>query len=214
MKKLFLIVVILNVANLKSQQLDSVKVSSANITALDTIYLNVYGKSDYGTVTSKNYSLNANVVNVNVNTCSGSLYTPFPFKSTIKINPLNVGTYKIKVALKEYNNLSSPCTDLTSTNYDSLIINVTASTLALKQNNNSFSFVNIAPNPFQNTIKLNLQLLNTCSISIFNNLGKVVFVNNKYLSNHDIDLSFLSSGIYYLKAQNNLEQKTFKLIKN
>ena len=215
MKKLFLIYIVLINGTIKSQTIDSVRIANTNaITTLDTVYLNVYGISDYGTVTNTNYSLTANKIKATVNICSGALYTPYPFKSTIKISPLNLGAYKIKVALKNYDGITTPvCTILNSTNYDSLNINVIAPT-AIKQNNNVFSLVNVIPNPFQNAIKLNLPPQLNCNIIITDNLGKFIYQKEKYNSNQELDLSFLLDGVYFLKVNSNSQQKVFKIIKN
>jgi hypothetical protein len=72
----------------------------------------------------------------------------------------------------------------------------------------------LSPNPvkdkftveFENNIRIQ-------KIDITNSLGQVVYSLDKPVSKHEIDLSFLSGGVYYLKAQNNSEQRVFKIIR-
>jgi len=44
-------------------------------------------------------------------------------------------------------------------------------------------------------------------------LGQLVYDLKNPLSKQQIDLSFLSSGVYYLKVQNDSGQRVFKIIK-
>jgi hypothetical protein len=50
-------------------------------------------------------------------------------------------------------------------------------------------------------------------LKITNTIGQIVYSSLSKNVKEAIDLSFLASGVYYLKVQNNLEQKVFKIIK-
>ncbi|MDO8998425.1 MAG: T9SS type A sorting domain-containing protein [Bacteroidota bacterium] len=71
------------------------------------------------------------------------------------------------------------------------------------------------PNPIKN--KLNIELTDSkpinARINISNSLGQIIYKIDNVNSKQEIDLSFLASGIYYLKVQSNSEQKAFKIIK-
>ena len=215
MKKLILIIIILINYNLKSQQLDSIRISNSGIiTSLDTLFLNVFGLSDYGTILSKNYSLNANVINATVNTCSGVLYNPFPFKSIIKINSISAGIYKIKVALKEYNNTSGSCAILTSTHYDSLNINVVAGNTTTFHKYLNLINYSIYPNPFINELTLNVNSQELKKLILKNLLGQTVYQTEFYKSNVTLELPTIAVGAYiaeiYLNNQLNFRTKLIK----
>ncbi|MDO8998426.1 MAG: T9SS type A sorting domain-containing protein [Bacteroidota bacterium] len=77
------------------------------------------------------------------------------------------------------------------------------------------SGLTIYPNPTKD--KLNIEILisetKNIKLNITNSLGQVVYSIDNPDVKHEIDLSFLTSGIYYLKVQNISEQKAFKIIK-
>jgi len=77
--------------------------------------------------------------------------------------------------------------------------------------NNEFE-IKLFPNPVKDKLTLEFEH-ELKSLDITNNLGQLVYVLKNPLSKQEIDLSFLSSGVYYLKAQNNSGQKVFKVIK-
>jgi hypothetical protein len=184
------------------------------ITSIDTIYLHVYGSNgEFGSVSGKSYNLSGLTVNALVNTCSGGLQNISFIYASIKINPLSVGVHKIKVTVKDYDNFIHPgCTFLKSTVYDSLNIAIVLPN-AVKKNDSEIKSVKIFPNPFMGVFKLSLEGSSEYRLSIRDNLGKVVYETDKYFSNQEIDLSFLSKGFYFLKIQNNFEQRSFKILK-
>ena len=216
MKKIVLILLVFSFINLECQTIDSIRISNGGvITTLDTIYLHVYAvDGEGGTVSGTNYSLSGLTVNATVNICSGGLNIASYIDALIKINPLSVGSYKIKVGLKNYDNFIHPgCTFLKASNYDSLDINV-AEPNAIEEKSNAVNLIYIMPNPFKNSINLKFPTMTECKLSILDNIGRLVYEKNRYNSNQEIDLSFLSTGIYYLKVQSGAEQKNFKIIKD
>ncbi len=215
MKKVILIFLAIVSFNLKSQTIDSIRISNVGlITTIDTVYLKIYTTNDDGGyLTSTSYSVSGTNIYVLVNTCSGPSLILAPLNVFVKINPLNFGNHKIKVRIKDYDNFLSPgCNVLKYSTQDSININVVLPN-SIKENSNVFTFANSIPNPFQNSIKLKIPGINECNLGIFDNFGRMVFEKNKYNSEHEIDLSFLSEGVYFLKIQNNNAQKVFKIIK-
>ena len=90
-----------------------------------------------------------------------------------------------------------------------------AVTTGIKNNLDKIENIKLYPNPFNNKLKLDFanNISEHTSVSIFNSLGQIVHFDADLNLEEEIDLSFLASGIYYLKVQNNSEQKVFKIIK-
>lgn len=80
---------------------------------------------------------------------------------------------------------------------------------------NKFTLVKIYPTPFINKLNIDLATIETqdIQISIVNTLGQIVYTTKNSNPQQEIDLSFLTGGIYYLKIQDKSEQKIFKIMK-
>ena len=78
-----------------------------------------------------------------------------------------------------------------------------------------FEKITIAPNPFNNTIKLLGDNFNKedYKLIVYNNLGQEVFLKDQFLN--EMNLDFLVKGVYFLKviAKDNNSFKTFPIIK-
>lgn len=75
--------------------------------------------------------------------------------------------------------------------------------------------LNIYPNPTTSKVFFDNSIHNFENVSVVNSLGQVVSKNtfSTFLSNQEIDLSSLPSGIYFIKLNNNQITKTVKVIK-
>jgi len=73
--------------------------------------------------------------------------------------------------------------------------------------------LNVYPNPTSGKLNLKFSALQIISVRIENALGQLVYEQKELNSDKELDLGFLSSGIYYLTIQNKSEQKTLKLVK-
>jgi hypothetical protein len=75
--------------------------------------------------------------------------------------------------------------------------------------------IEIYPNPIKDKLNIDFNIIKTENIklNIFNLLSQIVYSIDKPNTKQEIDLSFLASGIYYLKIQDNSEQKVVKIIK-
>lgn len=217
MKKIFIFFLILQVNFLKSQFIDSIVVLNGSfITTIDTVRIKVFTTSgEGGTIQSSSYSVNGSTITGTLHMCSGGLATVFHSSTVIKINPLNAGTFNAKIKLMDYDTFFSPsCNVLKASVSDSLNINVQLFN-DVKENNSWFNNITLHPNPFNNQVQIvNNNYEESFKIGIFDVFGKNVYtgINNKDKLN--MDLSFLKSGIYYLRAYNNSQQKTFKIIKD
>ena len=76
-------------------------------------------------------------------------------------------------------------------------------------------FISIAPNPANNSFKIQSDLCNDeeCQLQIYTLLG-VRVVDKTIVSSEDIDISSLKKGIYLIKISNQNQHKNSKLIKN
>lgn len=75
--------------------------------------------------------------------------------------------------------------------------------------------IKIYPNPVNDKLILDFDKVTNYEIklTIINSLGQIIFSLNNSSQKQKIDLSFLATGIYYLKVQSYSEQKLFKIIK-
>jgi hypothetical protein len=82
-----------------------------------------------------------------------------------------------------------------------------------KSENNSE--VKIYPNPSKDILNVDFGTFETQKIklNIIDNLGQVVYSLNNANPKEEIDLSFLASGVYYLRIESDDNQKIKKVIK-
>ncbi|MBL0048823.1 MAG: T9SS type A sorting domain-containing protein [Bacteroidetes bacterium] len=85
--------------------------------------------------------------------------------------------------------------------------------IAQQQQNQHIAF----PNPFQNSIELNMQELHeNTSIKIFDLTGQIIFNQNTTVGSKNLKIATLEwpNGIYFLNLKNEKEELNYKLIKN
>lgn len=127
-----------------------------------------------------------------------------PLSSTIAASPSAINTYTAEM-LDSLHCVSLPamatidvenCTDILE------------SSLASKD-------LSVYPNPVKDKLQLNSNSfeLKVQKLTIRNSLGQVVYIQDELKNKQEIDLSFLQAGMYFLKLQNNSEQRSFKIIK-
>lgn len=110
--------------------------------------------------------------------------------------PFSLNIYAIKICLKEFRSGS-----LASTSYREMVIDGSALTSVNEINSNEPVF-SLFPNPVSQLLKINFkQEINSSEIKIFDNLGKEVLSKHNNNIELDIDVSILSSGIYYIQAE-------------
>ena len=74
--------------------------------------------------------------------------------------------------------------------------------------------LNFFPNPIKDKLFLHFEsTLKIDKISISNALGQIVHAVNNPQNNQEMDLGFLPGGVYYLKTENKMGQKVFKVLK-
>jgi Secretion system C-terminal sorting domain len=92
------------------------------------------------------------------------------------------------------------------------IMNINA-TVGLSEISN-MKDITIYPNPVINKLYLGFnQETQLDKLIITNTLGQSVFQSNDKLNSQEIDVSFLSSGVYYISIYVGNEQKQIKFIK-
>jgi hypothetical protein len=92
---------------------------------------------------------------------------------------------------------------------------IKSNTAAIVVNANSLNGVRIYPNPLINKLNINFEMNRSenNNIQITNTLGKTIYSKDTLTQKQEIDLSFLESGIYYLRVEGFNVSKVFKIIK-
>lgn len=72
----------------------------------------------------------------------------------------------------------------------------------------------IYPNPTNNTVTVETDYFKNTTITLTNNIGKVVFTKTLTSNKENIDLSTFSKGIYLLTLKNQEHISTFKILKD
>jgi len=80
---------------------------------------------------------------------------------------------------------------------------------------NNTTFFSVFPNPTTNqlTISANNTQTNTTTINITNIYGKQVINTTFNTNNHNIDISHLAAGTYFIEVKNGSTKNIFKTIK-
>jgi len=81
------------------------------------------------------------------------------------------------------------------------------------ENRNDEFDITVYPNPFEEQIKFQIHSKNVVEIFVFDAIGKIVFCKTLAGDAAYIYPNELNSGIYYLVANNGIEQKSLKIIK-
>ena len=99
------------------------------------------------------------------------------------------------------------------TNYD---VNTNCFYVGINNRTINENIVSLFPNPFQDRLNITFDsdVFYKIRLRITNTLGQIVYSKNNLEQKQEIDLRFLPSGVYFIKLQNNSEQKVFKLIKD
>jgi len=153
------------------------------------------------------------VISQNGNTLESTAASSYVwFLDGIQINGATAQTYTpTQSGIYEVMTTNQNGCDFSSTTYNfDLITKV--------ENNLGLSNLNLYPNPAREYIQIAGKLNNNSSliITIYNTLGEVL-ISNQITTlgafNHQIDLSSLTAGIYFLSATNGLDKVVKKIIK-
>lgn len=99
------------------------------------------------------------------------------------------------------------------TNYEN---NLACLYVGIKENTFGGGLIKVYPNPVKEKLNIEFSIaeVRETNLSIVNSLGQVVYMSNAKNQLEEIDLSSFKSGMYFLKIQNNSEQKVLKIIKD
>jgi hypothetical protein len=99
------------------------------------------------------------------------------------------------------------------TNYES---NSSCVSTNISENIFGNATVRIYPNPVEAMLNIEFESIEykKLKLSVSNSVGEIVYSSFDLKRKQEIDLSFLTQGIYFLKMQINSSQKTFKIIIN
>jgi hypothetical protein len=153
-----------------------------------------------------NYGFKKSTLSVASNPIHGT-YTIDTLNSIINYTSNNnfVGIDSLKYVICNLNPFLSNCDTA------SVRINVGSSSSILKFNIENEK-ISLIPNPSEGKVSISSNNSIIGKIIIYNHLSQEVFRSND-ANNSELDISFLSSGIYYLECKTNLSSKKIKLIK-
>ena len=177
-----------------------------NFTEIVTIWLDINQDGDF---LDANEELNTYSMAVTDKTKNGSFIVP--------ITSL-LGTTRLRVAMRWKNSITSPCGNIDYGEIEDYCVQVINgnSIDAIPQN---ISDVYVFPNPFTNTInvQLNLQQVSNLDLQIYNTAGQIVHqqeFNHLAIGQHQKVLSpKLSNGVYFLRMTDNQQTITKRIVK-
>lgn len=137
-----------------------------------------------------------------------------PSTGIMSLSKDSLGSYAFTMEIKEWKKNTSGLYTLAQVTGVDFVLDIDA-TVGIKEQKNQSLNAFIYPNPVVNkmTLEFYFQVLSKQKITINNSLGQIVYSLNTVSQKQELDLSFLSSGIYYLKVENISGQKVFKVIK-
>ncbi len=153
-----------------------------------------------------NYGFKKSTLNVTSNPIHGT-YTIDTLNSIINYTPNSnfVGMDSLKYVICNLNPYSSNC--------DTASIRITvSSTSSLLGYNIEHEKVSLTPNPSNGKVSVNSNNSEIQSIVIYNHLAQEIFRSNG-ANESELDISFLSNGLYYFECKTNLSTKKLKFIK-
>jgi V8-like Glu-specific endopeptidase len=176
-------------------------------TTIPTIDTNEYN----GDTLYYNYG-NIDIANLNFIGINGTSGIPGESGSSL-IKIKNNETYTTYGALTLANGLRhSRINNWEFYTFKHIIQNDLTSVPLLEKENNQFV---IYPNPVANLFQIqNLNQHDITELILFNNLGKTVFTTNQIQPETQLDISNLSSGVYFLRITTDTSFETHKIIKN
>lgn len=156
-----------------------------------------------------------------ITNCSGTSNYYLPVNATINnstgtfsFSKDSIGLYAFSFIIKEWRKSSSNIYYIIASSQMDFVIDITT-TIGVNEFTSQNSNILIYPNPTKDILNIDYDIVKDINskLQILNSLGQIVYSLNNPTQKQQIDLSFLSSGIYYLKVQNNSEKKVFKIIK-
>jgi hypothetical protein len=92
---------------------------------------------------------------------------------------------------------------------------IKSNTAAIVVHSNSLKGLRIYPNPIINKLNINFEMniVENYYVQITNTLGQTIYSKDSLTQKQEMDLSFLESGIYYLRVEVDSLSQVFKIIK-
>ncbi|MGZ3888888.1 MAG: T9SS type A sorting domain-containing protein [Mucilaginibacter sp.] len=83
----------------------------------------------------------------------------------------------------------------------------------IRENKNVLSGIEISPNPASSKIKISFKSGEILKSRIYTSTGQLLYEQKEIRAGQDIDISALSTGIYFLVVENDTSRKTLKFVK-
>jgi hypothetical protein len=184
-------------------------------TPIKILVLVTSGTAVSKTSISYNLNLQQNIIDIKACYYCFPATVPSYVKDTVNIGLLPAGTYTVNLKTYRTNSQTVCINKIDSTAIIDTSFTV-SSNVGINKNIAAENFVSVYPNPVKDKLTIDVENKNAVDInfSLTNSLGQLINVNSKTINTKlEIDTSELPTGIYYLKVQNNLGQRVFKVIK-
>jgi len=205
----FLFVLLLAVGS-QAQTIQSLRISPANPTTKDTVY--VYADLQFSStgcqLSSKSYSQRGNSFNANTHHCVGLALAICNITDTFKLGILNAGTYDFNLILNSGSG-RMPCTPgIVPNDQDTTSFTVTT---VVGINETKINAFEIYPNPASDFISIGGDIPQIEELTVLDITGSEVLQINQ--PEKTIDVSKLSGGIYWIKFRTKNGVQSKKLVK-
>ncbi len=200
-----------------AQQIDSVKIIPLNPTSVDSIYV----ITSVTMATTANgylgYELNSVGTTSTIEACykHGALDAPQTYIDTINLGVKAIGAYTLNFFA--YTTYFIPCDHSDTSDFQTNFIVTTP--LAIHETESEFSF-RLFPNPINSISRLEFNLIEDSEVQLGirdsqGRIVKMIVATTLEAGKHQIDLDMtdLSSGIYFIELSINGRQYSEKLIK-
>ncbi len=137
-----------------------------------------------------------------------------PSTGVMSLSKDSLGVFAFAMEIREWKKNTSGTYQLAQVTGVDFVIDIDA-TVGIKKTDLKNSDIRLYPNPIIEKLNLDFHspIISETKITIGNSLGQIVYSLNNVSQKQELDLSFLTSGIYFLKIENISGQKVFKVIK-
>ena len=157
------------------------------------------------------YNSNTNPATSDCSSCTGNQWTGSSTTMSDYSYPLNALNAESNVIFRIVFNSDGGVTDL-GVNIDNFVIDGTLATQQFQ-----LSKVAIYPNPSKGIFNIAMGTAIPTAINVYDLTGKIIYTKNDFQNNSNeiaLDLSTLSSGIYFVKISSDNQSVTKRIIKN
>jgi hypothetical protein len=183
----------------RAQQSDSIVMTPANPSAIDTIRFYIYLSFPQGSCADVAQSyVSGNTISGNSFHCMGNMMSICYDVDTIMVPPLVAGNYTFYYSLDAGYGPPQNCSaGFLPYDYDTIAFTVTT-VLGIESNHLSPVY-SLFPNPASTSVNLSNPENKTVTMEMFNSVGTLVLSKNATSTISSLDISDLAPGIYFYR---------------